>query len=241
MFKWNKKKLEWFKAASAETDFYCGVIEKCQQVINQEDTFIELGCGLGELSLSLISQFKSGTALDINREVIDYLRNKCSGLEVDNLELIVGDWLTFNFFTGYDVVLLSYLNGISSNLERLFSLSKKYIIVVLPQKAENNPFHLNEFYKIEKKGRETVEKAVDDLVSQNIDFELIEQTAEFGQPLKSFRDYKDFLRVYFGIEEEAIINKLAVKYLQETEEGYYLPNRKKSGIIIIETNKGLKK
>lgn len=232
-FVWTAESIKWFEAAAVKTDFYQGIVDKCRSLLNPEDTWLDLGCGTGELSLALASVLDSGTAIDCEERIIDCLNKKCRQQEIENLELVVGDWLTYNFTARYDIVYLSYLDGLTTQLPRLTSLAKKYIVAILPQAGEYNPFQFNKFCRRKNINRETTLQVENYLQQQGVEFEIIEHWTEFGQPLQDFEEYRKFLEFYFGIDDFAAIKRIADDYLQNYKDGYYLPNKKASAIIII--------
>lgn len=232
-FIWNKHNLKWFETAVSETEFYSKIVAKCSHIIDKESTFIDIGCGTGELSICLSYYTKFGTAVDINKLAIDRLKHKCVNLGINNISFLVTDWLKHNFFSRYDLVFLCYINGFIPNIKKLKALCKKYLVLVLPKSSKSNPFRIGEFCQIKSKHNETVYDVIKYLQLYDINFEFINHCEEFGQPFESFEEYTNFLRFYFKINDTVTINKIASKYLIKTERGFYLPNIRESGIIII--------
>ena len=132
---------------------------------------------------------------------------------------------------------MSYINGLASeHFLKLATLSTRLIIAVLPKFGREKSFGLENYLdRTEQKGsgRETFYKAIDFLKTRYIPFKAMEHSCDFGQPFDSMEEYYYFLNFYFGLEKQNIPPEYTSKHLQKTPQGYYLPNLKESGIIII--------
>src|SRR4030065_2110396 len=63
--------------------------------VGKEDTVLEVGPGLGEMTLALARQAKHVIAVEIDRKLIEILRKKLE--DYPNVDVIKGDILTINF------------------------------------------------------------------------------------------------------------------------------------------------
>ncbi|MBM4322375.1 MAG: ribosomal RNA small subunit methyltransferase A [Deltaproteobacteria bacterium] len=63
--------------------------------VNQEDVILEVGPGLGEMTLALAQNAKEVIAVEIDSKLADLLREKVSGLP--NVKIILGDILKIDF------------------------------------------------------------------------------------------------------------------------------------------------
>ena len=63
--------------------------------VNQEDVILEVGPGLGEMTLALAQNAKKVIAVEIDSKLADLLRKKVSGLP--NVKIILGDILRIDF------------------------------------------------------------------------------------------------------------------------------------------------
>jgi SAM-dependent methyltransferase len=194
----------------------------------------DLGCGAGYLSMALADAVKSVTAIDISPKALSYLSQECQKRNINNLICRVADWHYWEPAQPADIVFLCYCNGLLSQFKKVSELTKEYLVVILPYDSKNN-FHLDEYYPLpEKKGNlETVIMVMEFLEDKQIPFQLKYLVSEFGQPFSCKEEYEDFLNFYFQIPRHSIPAEYTQKYLQQREHGYYLANRKVSGMIII--------
>lgn len=234
MFVWTEKNLAWFSRAVTETKFYHEIVDKCYDLLHPSLNVFDLGCGTGFLSLALATAVKSVTAVDISPTAVSFLRQECQKNNIYNLIYHEGDWHNWEPDQPANLVFLCYCNGLLSQFKKISRLTKDYLIVILPFDSKNN-FHLDEFYPIpEKYGKlETVKKVKNFLGEKQISFQLKSLECEFGQPFSCIEEYEEFLNFYFQIPKQSIPNEYTKKYLQKRKYGYYLSNRKESGIIII--------
>lgn len=63
--------------------------------INSENTFIEFGCGTGELALTAAKRCRKVYAVDISKVMIDYAHEKADKRGIDNVEFHQAGFLTY--------------------------------------------------------------------------------------------------------------------------------------------------
>jgi SAM-dependent methyltransferase len=236
-FTWTKQSIDWLEQASKVTPYYQDLAKLCRPFLLQSDSLIDIGCGTGNFSLAFASYVKRVTAVDINPLAIEILKQKCQGLNLENIYPRESDWKDISEKSSFEIVFISYVNGLASGqLNKLASLSSRLIIGVLPKYGREKSFGLENYITAtneKNSSRDTFSKAISYLQNRGIPFQAKEFSCDFGQPFASMQEYQSFLNFYFDIKASDIPTEYTEKYLQKTSQGYYLPNVKECGIIII--------
>jgi hypothetical protein len=235
MFIWTEKNITWLKSAAEYTGYYEKIAAFFLPFFEPEYKVCEIGCGMGYLSMACASATKHITAIDINADVIGEMKKLLSERNILNIEPLIGDWLHLPANRQFDIVMLSYLSAVKKHWAELNAICRGYIIAVLANgksgsdlKGRLYPEHLGNL-----KGRETIWNVSSFLRENGIEYQLIEQELEFGQPLKSYGDGRDYLKRYYKIHTEKEIKAYLEAHLQKKDGFFYLPKKKKSGILII--------
>lgn len=239
MFVWNEYKIKWFEKAAHLTDFYEGIARKCNErdLLNKSSNVLDVGCGLGYLSVALSPYVNSVTALDISEEAIGFLNKKCSEQGTSNIKPITCDWKKHKPEKRYDIVFICYCGGFGTEeFFELARLSRKYAVGIIPTSSFGDNFGISRFFKPVKAHmkRENLSSVSDFLEQNNIVFDNIEHNCEFGQPIDSMEEYKSFMEHYFDIKDDDLLKKHSEACLKKKGKAYYLPNIKRSNIIIVE-------
>jgi len=233
---WTEKSLAWFDRAAARTSFYQQIVQQCSGLLAPETRVFDLGCGAGFLSMALAPAVQRVAAVDINPRAIAFLREKCQEKNLSNVTCQVADWHRWEPEQPADVVFLCYCDGLFSQMEKLRTLVKKYLVVVLP--VIKNNFHLEEFYPLptQHPNRETIPRVKAFLEKEQISFQIMPLSCEFGQPFSSIGEYEEFLHFYYRIPRTSIPPAYTAQYLHPSNGGYYLSNFKESGILIMKSD-----
>lgn len=245
MLTWDENNIRWMEDAATHTNYYEKLLEYIAPYLKADDQVCEIACGLGHLACAIADQVEYVTAIDISPEVIAKTREKAIRDNIINLSAVECDWRLYkqkgcNENVKFDVVLLSYFSALKKNWKEISSLSNRLIIAVLAN-GESGTKLKSKLYKPifedeDKNGRETIYNVVPFLEENNIPYELIECEIEYGQPLQSLEDAYDYVTRYYNVDETEK-NQFLQNRLVSTNDGYYLPKLKKSGILIVKVNK----
>ena len=234
-FLWTDKSLQWFKRAARETQYYRQLVSKIAPWLESDMLVYDLGCGSGFFSMEIAARVRQVVAVDISAEAIEFLRARLKEKKIRNIGTVIADWHTWQPPQPADAVILSYCNGILENLQLLGALTKRHLIAVLPCSHRDDSFNVNKLVSGGEKvyGRETVPRVTRFLREKGIPYHFLDCTGEFGQPLDSPQEARDFLRFYFDIADEILLDEYLQEKLMRRGDDVYLPSKKRSGALII--------
>lgn len=238
MFIWSEKTLNWLENAAEFTGYYESIAKSFRPYLSDQDSLCEIGCGLGYLALACAGSVKHVTAVDISPEAIARTERLLKKHQVSNVTPLTMDWLELPEQKQFDIITFSYFSAIKKNWDKLNKLCRKYIIAILAngQSGSNLNCKLYTSQLDSPSGRETIFNISAFLDEKGVGYHLIQQELEFGQPLTSYEDGKAYLNRYYKLHKEEDIQAYLDKHLHYNQEKgfYYLPKRKKSGILIID-------
>ena len=113
------------------------------------ESVLDVGSGRGVFLFPLLREFPNIkiTSIDILDRRVDLLRNISSG-GVSNLVALKDDICDFSVpDNSYEVVtmleVLEHIPNISKAIENAIRIAKKYIVITVPSKEDNNPEHIH--------------------------------------------------------------------------------------------------
>ena len=240
MFIWDEENIRWLEDAAAASNYYRNLAKKIVPYLKNTDKICEIGCGLGHLACAVATEVNQVTAIDIDHLAIAQLKEKISCGNIKNLAPVQANWLDFSLNNEiaaekYDVVLLSYINVFKENWQDLRSLSKKLVIAILANCASGIEL-VNDQQKITReKRKEKIADIIPWLRENKLSYEFIDCELEYGQPLASLEDAESYLARYYKADTSEIKEYLDQHLLVDGAK-YYLPKKRKSGILIIDIN-----
>jgi SAM-dependent methyltransferase len=241
MLDWNEQTIEWYSRAVGASSFYSCLARQVRPYLNENDSLFDIGCGLGFLSTGLAPFVKKVTAVDINENAIDALLRRCLEKGISNVEAVCADWNAWRPEKRCQVLVMSFFSGLLDNLEKLINLTERYLISILHWEQHSHSFNIAPYLDSQpRKCWESVESVEPELKQRGIPFMLKMVEGEFGQPFTTLEDAINFIKYHYKIRDEALISRYLERHLTVSSEGYYLPNRKKSGIFFIDVNDLLK-
>jgi nucleoside-triphosphatase THEP1/16S rRNA G527 N7-methylase RsmG len=242
MFRWTKKSIKWYLEAEKNTKFYKNVIENMEKDLKYVKTALDIGCGLGGISIELAKKDISVTALDISPLAVETLRKRAEQCKLNNVKIINDDFEKTTIKEKYDMVIGSYVMGLINyeNFNKFLNLTNKYLVFILPIECIKNDFSIQELYK----------KINNDLISLNqkthldvimilnkkgLKYKIKFFETKFNQPIDSIEGGLEFIKYYFSDAidfEKEIIEWLREKIKVEHNR-FYIPSLRKSAIIIL--------
>ncbi|MGC5328069.1 class I SAM-dependent methyltransferase [Brevibacillus sp. SYSU BS000544] len=229
-FIWTTENIKWFERAADQTEFYSLVANQLRDVVTSHSTVFDLGCGTGYLSMELSPFVASVTAVDWNEEALQFLQRKSKERQIDNIMRELRDWRCWQPDSQADLVCISYCDGFMEHFPYLMELTKRFLVGIFP--LEHRESHPNQ---------ETFPKLVQFLQRQQIPFESTTICCDFGQPMESLDECREFLNHYTKTPKKLLPDELLTRYLSENESGWYLPKVRKSGLLLIDKENWLKK
>lgn len=242
MFTWSEQTLNWFQDAAEYTGHYEKIAGHIRPYLNKEQQVCEIGCGPGYLSLAMAPDVKHVTAVDISPPAIARLEKLIAKSGTANITPHTGDWLHLPEEKPFDIIVLSYLSAVIRNWQQLQALCHKYIIAILANGKSGTQLKCRHYAQdLTAPGRETALNVSAFLREKGIPYELISAELEFGQPLRDLDDAIAFIKQYYKLHTREELQAYLKTHLQPLDQGWYLPKRKKSGILIIDVEAYRKK
>jgi len=213
MFIWDSKSIEWFSNSAKLTDFHKNIAKEIIPFIEKDSSILSLGCGLGYLERQLSSYFSKMTLIDIDENVIEFLKkNKLSNQDIlmadSNIINIKADYLLLSFFSRmYEV----------DALDRYLSLINKKIFYLVNERHTD----LNVLIKY--------------LLDKKANFKLKSLRLNFNQILDK-SEINEYINHYYSNIKDGKRNKLLNQFEEISNNKVEFKNRKK--IILIVISKG---
>lgn len=228
-FNWNIDTIRWYQDANNYTGYFKNIASFIIPKLEGCSTLCDIGCGLGLIDMELCKYIDSITCIDINQEAIKALEKNIKDKNILNISprLIDCDDMKEN----WDVIFLSFFG--SRNLKEFLPYCKK-LIAVVGSKNQNGlfPEKYRSFYK---NTSANVEEALN---RDGISYILTEVSFEFGQPLLSIEDAKNFVRAHSrnSITTEDLEQFLSQRLIEtgEKQYPYFIPRMKSVGIFEIQ-------
>lgn len=228
IFNWNPDTIRWYREANDYTGFFKKIAALIAPRIKGYTTFCDIGCGLGLIDLELSRHIEQITCIDINEATIEALKQSLKERHITNITPHVMDSDTIQ--ANWDIIYLCFYG--SSNLERFLPHCRKLIAIV---GGHNQTGLYPEKYRVYQKN--TVDKAKQNFEAKGIAYTLSEMTLEFGQPLVSLEDAKNFVMSHSSEISPHDLNEFVAERVIETPDKrypLYMPHQKSIGIFEIE-------
>ncbi len=227
-FDWNSDTIRWYQDANDYTGFFKNVAEVIAPKLDGYSTLCDIGCGLGLVDLELSKSIDNITCIDINKEAIEALKKSIEKANITNIEPQLMNCNDID--KSWDVIMISFFG--SRDLDKFLPRCKKIIAIVggknqtelFPEKYRT--FHKNQSGNVEQT-----------LIENELNYTATECSFEFGQPVVSVDDARNFVRslssdITSNDLEHFILNRL----IETKEERYpfFIPRMKSVTIFEIE-------
>ena len=233
MSHWKEDMIRFMTDASLHSDFHAQLAKEIARQLGSGGHVCDAGCGLGYLSRAMSPYFDKITSIDISPNAIAGLQAQVAAGQYSNIFPLCGDIRKLPSESHYDKMVFCLFG----KLGEIFDISKAQCrgkIVII---KKNWPCHTFSLTHPPRKGR-SLEEICGILEQLGIDYSADTCAIELGQPLRSKADAVRFFRLYShdpnpeSIEFEHILPLLQKG--QSKEFPYYLPARKKLGILTLD-------
>ena len=232
MFAWKQDMIRFMTDAAEYSDFHALLAKEIVQRLGPGGHVCDAGCGLGHLSRAMSPYFDKITAIDISQDAIAGLQAQAG--QYPNIDPVCGNIHELSPKTPYDKMVFCLFG----KMDEILSVSKRQCrgkIVII---KKNWPCHVFSLTHPPREGR-SLEEVCQILSRLGIACEAKNCAIELGQPLRSAEDAVRFFRLYsHDPHPESIEFEHILPLLQRgkgEEFPYYLPARKKLGILTIDT------
>lgn len=233
MFIWTEDMIRFMQAADRKSDYYRQLTQILLPKLKGCRTLCDAGCGLGALSAALSPYFDSITAADVSDAALAVLRETIRAQDIRNITPRQVDLRTSDDTARYDAMVFCFFGSLAEILPAARRQCAKTLVII----KKNYALHRFSLTRQPLRG-ETAPAACDALRAMGVPFTFDAQELEHGQPFASPDEAMRFFRIYSKDEAPGAITPAAVlPRLQQTQDAefpYYLPQRKKLGIITID-------
>lgn len=226
-FSWNYSTIKWYREANEHSRFFKNIADLIAPKLKEYSTFCDIGCGLGLLDLEISKNIKHVTCIDIDKNAVESLKESITQRKIKNIDTCLMN--CDDIVNSWDVICISFFR--SSDIEKFLHYCKK-LFAVVERKNERAP-ELDKYRLFKKTTCDMVET---ELKSKGIQYYLTEAEFEFGQPLVSIDDAKNYIRSNTkGISERDLNDFLSNKLIQTDDSKYpfYIEKMKSIGIFEI--------
>ena len=200
MFEWKPDMVRFMRCASEHTDFYTTLAGWMLPHIAPNASVCDAGCGLGYLSLALAPHVRLVTAVDVNGDALQVLRENCARRGIANIRVVQGDMDAYDGEPFDAMIFCLYGQG-----GEVLALSKRLCRGTVCVVKRNEPFHRFSVGKHRKEhGGADVRAALE---AQGIPHTVQPFTLALDQPFCSLDDAKRFYALYGKDEDPAAITE----------------------------------
>lgn len=229
-FLWNEQSIAWFLDASAYTGFHEALAARLKPFLPEGGSLCDVGCGLGRIDLALAPHAGEITAVDTDARVINILKGDAEKLGLGNITARVGD--AGDISGRYDVIFMSFFGTSGWVVDRFLPMCGQLIRIV---NSENRGHLYPEKYRRNKRGTAAMVEA--DLRQRRIPYRLEQWELEYGQPLRSEKDARAFVRHHAPQISVGELEDFLSRHAQATgrkDFPLYLPNLKRMSIFMMQ-------
>lgn len=228
---WNETTIKYFVDASEYTGFHKKLAEFLKPYIKYNESFCDMGCGLGLIDIYLSKDLDYITCVDINENVINHLEKVIKEKEISNIKCMLKDYKVID--KKFDTILISFFGY--EDIEYFSRQCNRLIAVVNDRCKTHIPIAKtgdDEFIQYSSKHLKEL------LDRKKFNYELKLLSMEFGQTFFDDNEIVQYAKAYDNGEEyDTIYSHIMKNIIKGDSISYYLPYEKNISIFIIDFNK----
>ena len=228
MFQWSEKRIEWYQRAVAYNGFDVALADAIEGYLPTNEIVCDLGCGTGYLAMELAQRRYSIIAFDKSGIAMDYLRRQKELRGLNHLQLVEGDWFHIGHSPLWDNAVMAFAGHLDVDMEMFLGLVRKRLVLIV---KDNDQSH------VQANGISPLKHVTGDQVASILKgkhYQRFALTAQFGQPLKSISEARDYLWTY-GADIDSPDSALTrIERTGDPNYPYYLPSEKSMQVFVIE-------
>lgn len=132
MFLWTEESIRFYEQAAIFSRFHECIAKEISEFITDEDHVVDLGCGLGFLSLQLSKLCRNVTAVDCDQNVLEALKVNMLENDIRNIQIQHSDWHKIRKIPKWDIVVASFFGRSQEDMDSFLRLCRKKVIFIFP-------------------------------------------------------------------------------------------------------------
>lgn len=226
---WNAKTTEWFRRASSYTGFHKKLYHLIEPYFSDSDTICDFGCGAGMIDFYLAKGKREITCVDHVPEVIDILHREIQHRKIHNMKTVCTDYCDVDgtwdsgimLFVGAEIP--DILTCLQKCRKRLLIIDRGGCREKMTESEKTRTYH-------------SLLPMINKFSHSGIVCSFTDHYLEYGQPLKSWQEAKEYIAFYRKNPCGTDISDYLAENLVSTGNDchpWYLPYHKHFGIIEI--------
>ena len=238
---WNEKTARWYSQALGYSSYPRNTMRRLLPRLGGIKSVLDVGAGVGALSIPLAKVVKRVTALEPSQAMINILKRRIKRGKINNITVIEAGWGQVPL-PCHDAVLAAsvpiVLKDAASFISQAEKVARVAVFVILGVHQERNKFMFDELYPL-LFGKEYPEKGdcldfYSTLHKMGIYADVDIYDYRFDQRFKDLDEAVDFWKEHMGLktnEHDTILKDFLSRRLKIITGGYLLEIKKKSALI----------
>ena len=225
MYRWEPDMIRYMREASENSPYNRQLVDEMLPWLEKDMHICDAGCGLGYLSMELASHVGHVTAVDINADALQNLKEKA----LSNVTVRCGDIEALQPSRPYDAMAFCFFGGIEEIL-RIAREQCSGSVFVISRNYTSHRFSVGNY----PTGSYGFPRAKSVLTEKGIPFTENTLQLEFGQPFRSLEDARRFFELYSRDRNKELITDEFLKEKLVEQPGefpWYLPHLRNIGFL----------